>query len=110
MSGGAANYSTSVTGIDSLGDSVVGYCTNPSTGNSSGFLYRNGAFTTIAYPGAINTIVLGINSAGTMVGYYGTSGGGGTTPSSSRRVPTPILILPEGPAAGLMASTTMGTS
>jgi hypothetical protein len=45
-----------------------------------------------------------------MVGYYGTSGGGGTTPSSSRRVPTPILILPEGPAAGLMASTTMGTS
>lgn len=37
---------------------------------TTGFLYQNGAFTTINFPEATYTVATGINNAGEIVGYY----------------------------------------
>jgi probable HAF family extracellular repeat protein len=45
---------------------IVGYYDDANS--STAFLYQNGAFTTLAYPGALATQPTGINSAGDIVG------------------------------------------
>jgi probable HAF family extracellular repeat protein len=47
---------------------IVGYYDDNTT--STGFLYQNGKFTTLAYPGALATQPTGINSAGDIVGTW----------------------------------------
>jgi probable HAF family extracellular repeat protein len=37
---------------------------------TTGFMYQNGTFTTINFPGANYTVATGINNAGEVVGYY----------------------------------------
>jgi uncharacterized membrane protein len=64
-----------ITGIDSLGDKIVGYCSQ-SSGDSSGFVYKNDHFTAIEYPGSSNMNVNGVNFTGDMVGMYVDSIGG----------------------------------
>jgi hypothetical protein len=51
------------TGINNLGD-IVGWT------DYDGFLYQNGQFQTITYPGASETEALGINDSGVIVGWY----------------------------------------
>jgi uncharacterized membrane protein len=51
------------TGINNLGD-IVGWT------DYDGFLYQNGQFQTITYPGASKTEALGINDSGVIVGWY----------------------------------------
>ena len=46
--------------------------TTDAGGHDHGFLYHNGAFTIIDYPGATDTWLVGINDKGQMVGAYGT--------------------------------------
>ena len=41
-----------------------------SNGVDHGFLYSHGAYTTLNYPGALDTAALSINDAGQVVGYY----------------------------------------
>jgi hypothetical protein len=58
---------------------IVGYYTDPS-GNNHGFLFQQGSFASIDFPGAVEaasacsggggTAATGINSEGTIVGYY----------------------------------------
>lgn len=54
-------------GISAAGDIVGVYNVGDS---STAFLYQNGTFTTLAYPGALATQPYGINSAGDIVGTY----------------------------------------
>jgi YVTN family beta-propeller protein/probable HAF family extracellular repeat protein len=48
----------------------VGRYFDPAVNRDHGFLYRNGAFTTIDPPGTVETFALGINNVGQIVGYY----------------------------------------
>jgi probable HAF family extracellular repeat protein len=59
--------STSVSGINNLGDIVGAY--SDGTG-SHGFIYANGVFTTLDVPNSTGTGVSGINDAGQVVGSY----------------------------------------
>jgi hypothetical protein len=61
-------------GINDNGD-VVGWYTLPNSSNNHGFLRHNGSFTTIDYPGATDTVLVGINKAGTIVGNEDTNYG-----------------------------------
>jgi probable HAF family extracellular repeat protein len=67
-------------GINPQGD-IVGYCSD-SSGNTHGFLLRNGQFTTFDVPGgegstfAQPTFAQAINPQGDIVGWYDDSGGG----------------------------------
>jgi probable HAF family extracellular repeat protein len=54
--------------INAAGTAVGYYGTKK--GNPQGFLYANGAATTLQYPKALQTYALGINNAGTVVGQY----------------------------------------
>ena len=38
--------------------------------NQSGFIYNNGQFQNVSYPGATGTILTGVNDAGEISGYY----------------------------------------
>ena len=59
---------TQAYGVNTFGD-VVGWY-GPDGPGGLGFLYHNGAFTSIEVSGATLTHALGINSGGTIVGYY----------------------------------------
>jgi hypothetical protein len=55
-------------GINSAGD-TVGQYTN-SANAASGFLYSNGIYSDIFYPGGVDTYAYGINDSGTITGIY----------------------------------------
>jgi probable HAF family extracellular repeat protein len=60
---------TGATGINDSGQ-VVGTYTHLDTDRQHGFLYAGGTYTTLDYPGAINTNAEGINASGQIVGNY----------------------------------------
>ncbi|WP_165246356.1 HAF repeat-containing PEP-CTERM protein [Paludisphaera soli] len=65
----ADDVDTYATGINRLGQ-IVGYYED-AAGGAHGFLYSNGAFTTLDAPDAVGrTYVYGINASGRMVGAY----------------------------------------
>jgi probable HAF family extracellular repeat protein len=47
---------------------------NLSSGHEQGFVYSNGAYTLLQFPGAVNTHPISINDKGQVTGYYQTSG------------------------------------
>jgi len=55
------------TGINNFWE-IVGYDDN------GGFIFKNGRFQTVVFPGAIDTTVLGVNDKGVIVGWYDASG------------------------------------
>jgi hypothetical protein len=55
------------TGINNFGE-IVGYDDN------GGFIFKNGRFQTVVFPGASQTDVLGVNDKGAIVGWYITGG------------------------------------
>ena len=57
-------------GINNQGDIVGSYNTGLSEITRSGFLLRNGAYTTINIPGAYSTNLYAINNLGDIVGIY----------------------------------------
>lgn len=62
---------TQVTGIDTAGNTVGFYVTNPSTGNTSGFYKAaGGAYTTVNQPGSVFNQLLGINQNGNEIAGY----------------------------------------
>jgi probable HAF family extracellular repeat protein len=68
---------TTANGINDLGDIVGGYCPDYNscpTGQDSpaiyGFLLKHGAYTTLSYPGALDSQASAINNAGEIVGIY----------------------------------------
>jgi PEP-CTERM motif len=60
-----------------------------------------GVFTTIQVPGALDTVVYGINDAGTLVGYYDTADGG-LHAFIATSVPEPSSLLMFGVAIPLI--------
>lgn len=60
-------------GMNDAGE-IVGKCGFECSG--SGFLFSDGSFTTIDFPGADSTVASGINDAGEIVGYYSVFEGG----------------------------------
>jgi uncharacterized membrane protein len=75
--------STAALGINDSGDVVGGYCSSnicpaaDGAQTNNAFLEKNGAFTTIDFPGAIGTQANAINDAGVIVGAYDTQTAGG---------------------------------
>jgi hypothetical protein len=59
--------------INDRGD-VAGFYTNPATGNTDGFLLRDGRFTDLAVSGASSTMALGVNNFDEVVGVYTPNG------------------------------------
>jgi len=59
--------------INDHGD-VAGFYTNPTTGNTDGFLLRDGQFMDLAVTGASATMALGVNNYDEVVGVYTPSG------------------------------------
>jgi hypothetical protein len=59
--------------INDRGD-VAGFYTNPATGDTDGFLLRNGRFTDLAVAGASSTMALGVNNFDEVVGVYTPNG------------------------------------
>jgi uncharacterized membrane protein len=59
-------YSNVLSGINDFGVIAGG-------NNGNAFLYNNGTFTMLQFPGASGTTANGINNAGEIVGYIGTS-------------------------------------
>jgi len=55
---------------------TVGFYIDSNTGRKHGLLLSGSTLTTIDYPGALDTVVTGINQWGTMVGYYTNSSSG----------------------------------
>ncbi|HZQ71090.1 MAG TPA: hypothetical protein VFA68_21375 [Terriglobales bacterium] len=55
------------TGINNFGE-IVGFDDN------GGFIFKNGRFQTVVFPGAVDTTVLGVNDNGVIVGWYDASG------------------------------------
>jgi hypothetical protein len=53
---------------------VAGFYTNPTTGNTDGFLLRDGQFIDLAVSGAPTTMALGVNNNDEVVGVYTPSG------------------------------------
>ena len=66
-----ADPGTSLTAaaINDSGD-VAGIYTNPSSGNTDGFLKTHGQFIDLAVPGASSTMALGVNNLDEVVGVY----------------------------------------
>ncbi len=62
--------SVGATGINNNGQIVGWY----GPGNSLGFLYSGGSFTTISIPGVLDTTPFGLNDAGSVVGFYDLGG------------------------------------
>src|SRR5580700_8360365 len=56
-------------GINNAG-LVTGYYSDTSS-VTHGFLWRNGAFKTVDYPGAAYTLLFGVSNRGVAIGYYG---------------------------------------
>ena len=67
---GAAGV-TEVSGINDLGQ-VVGSYWSADFQTADGFLYSNGVYSTLDYPGAVGTSIIGINNSGEMIGSYST--------------------------------------
>ena len=67
-------------GINPRGDIVGTYCDAApcqlGVGSTHGFLLRDGALTTIDFPGAIRTSAVGINASGDITGFYNAGGVG----------------------------------
>jgi probable HAF family extracellular repeat protein len=79
---------------------IVGFFSN-ATGEH-GFLYENGAYTTIDYPGATYTQVFGMNNAGDIVGAFGGAGGitcGFIAEPANAPEPASLALLGVGAAA-----------
>ena len=53
---------------------MAGFYTNPTTGNTDGFLLRDGRFIDLAVSGASSTMALGVNNYDEVVGVYTPSG------------------------------------
>lgn len=66
-----------VTATDRINDSeqYVGLWGTSNSGPFSGYIAKNNHFTTVMYPGSIETRVRGLNNAGVIVGRYTDSGG-----------------------------------
>jgi probable HAF family extracellular repeat protein len=64
----AAPGTTEAWGVNDA-DQVVGFYSD-ANGNQHGFLYGNGSYSTLDYPGAFATVAQGINDAGQIVGAY----------------------------------------
>jgi uncharacterized membrane protein len=60
---------TEANGINNDGD-IVGECGHGSPTQTSGFLLRDGTFSLIDFPAAVETVALGINGNGDIVGTY----------------------------------------
>jgi probable HAF family extracellular repeat protein len=52
---------------------MVGQFRTSSGGPGQGFVYSNGTYTILEFPGAVNTAPLSINDKGQVTGYYQTS-------------------------------------
>jgi hypothetical protein len=65
----APSASLTAAAINKHGD-VAGFYTNPSTGNTDGFLKVGRAFIDLAVPGASSTMALGVNDHDEVVGTY----------------------------------------
>ena len=66
---------TSASGINDAGQVVGSYVTGDLATSDwmlHGFLYSNGVYSTLDYPGAISTGIAGINNLGEMIGSYST--------------------------------------
>jgi uncharacterized membrane protein len=65
-------------GINARGDIVGTYCDvapcNLGVGSTHGFLIRDGALTTIDFPGAVRTSATAINPSGEITGFYNAGG------------------------------------
>jgi uncharacterized membrane protein len=70
-----ADYGSVVRGVNDEGDIVGSYYTDNFQGEIS-FLYKNGVFTNLQYPGADYTEASGITDSGEIVGTYTVSNGG----------------------------------
>jgi len=66
---GVSAPSTTAAAINNNGD-IAGFWTNPKTGNTDGFLFRNGRFTDLTAPGASSTQAFGVNNRDEVVGDY----------------------------------------
>ncbi len=66
-----------LTGVDAAGDVVGDYINGSGDGFPQGFVDKNGVFSTINAPNAIETYVTGIDAAGDIFGYYTDIYGGG---------------------------------
>jgi probable HAF family extracellular repeat protein len=69
-----SGFATEANGINDFGE-VVGFYQDSSVGKSFGFLYDNGKYTTLAFPGATNTEANDINNLGEVIGYYDNNSG-----------------------------------
>jgi probable HAF family extracellular repeat protein len=56
-------------GINNSG-TVTGYYEDTNS-NYHGFIWQEGAFKTVDYPGAVDTLLFGTNNRGVAIGYYG---------------------------------------
>jgi hypothetical protein len=65
----APSASLTAAAINDRGD-VAGFYTNPATGNTDGFLLRDGHLVDLAVPGATSTMALGVNNNDEIVGTY----------------------------------------
>ena len=54
---------------------MTGYYYSDNSGDFSGFLWQNGEFTTLNFPGAVSTGITSINDQGDLAGYYVDSNG-----------------------------------
>ncbi len=64
---------TTAYAINSAGQIVGSYIDG--SGNTNGFLYNNGTWTTLDYPSAASTTAYGINASGEIIGTYTDSSG-----------------------------------
>ncbi len=62
-------YYLHVSGINNAGV-IAGYYSAGPTYAGLGYLYSHGVFTTVTYPGSIDTVLSGINNSGISVGVY----------------------------------------
>jgi len=65
----APSASLTAAAINDNGD-VAGFYTNPSTGNTDGFLLSHGRFTDLSVPGSSSTSALGVNNLDEVVGVF----------------------------------------
>jgi probable HAF family extracellular repeat protein len=64
-----AAFPTTV-GINDSGALVGAYRPSPKSGSLQGFLYQNGTFQEIAFPGSVSGDTLGVNNSGEVVGSF----------------------------------------
>jgi hypothetical protein len=66
----ATNVNTYLYDVNASGEIVGDYLVNTSGTFAQGFIYKNGAFKTVNYPGATNTQVWGLSNKGVIVGNW----------------------------------------